>query len=110
MIKVHARPSAVVKMDAIMANYPFAGDRIKKAASDFVERYRNRRANSLGHTVGMEVHGLRNPTGMLEPRDFHHRTRDADLMNASGYENLSVFVPVETGAIGLSDAMMKPAH
>ena len=71
-IKVHTRPSdiikdAVVKMDAVMAKYPFTDAKIKQAATDFVERYRNSRANSLGHTVGMEVHDVRNPTPTLEP-------------------------------------------
>ena len=132
-IKVHERPrdiikEAVVKMDAIMARYPFTDAKIKQAARDFVERYRNSHANSLGHTVGMEVHDVRNPTPTLEPgqiftiepamqiADEHVgiRLEDMLLITGSGYENLSAFVPVEAGAIeklmvrhGLSDAMMK---
>jgi len=71
-IKVHERPSdiikaAVVKMDAAMAAYKFTDPKIKAAATAFVERYRNSRANSLGHNVGMEVHDVRNPTQTLEP-------------------------------------------
>ena len=133
-IKVHVRPSdiikdAVGKMDGIMARYPFTDDRIKKAATDFVERYRNSRANSLGHTVGMEVHDVRNPTATLEPGQIftiepamqiaeEHvgiRLEDMLLITESGYENLSSFVPVDVDAIeklmvrrGISDAMMKP--
>ena len=71
-IEVHARPSdiiqhAVVKMDGVLAAYSFTDPKIKQAATDFVERYRASRANSLGHTVGMEVHDVRNPTPTLEP-------------------------------------------
>jgi Xaa-Pro aminopeptidase len=117
-IKVHARPSdiikdAVVKMDAIMKTYPFADSKIQAAAVKFVDRYRNSRANSLGHTVGMEVHDVRNPTPTLEPgqlftiepamilEDEHQgiRLEDMILITDSGYENLSAFVPVEIADI-----------
>src|SRR6478672_7489068 len=65
-IKVHARPSdiikeAVGKMDAILSSFQFTDAKIRQAATAFVERYRNSRSNSLGHTVGMEVHDVRNP-------------------------------------------------
>ncbi|HEV3202291.1 MAG TPA: aminopeptidase P N-terminal domain-containing protein [Bryobacteraceae bacterium] len=132
-IKVHVRPSdiikeAVVKMDAIMASYPFTDPKIKEAATRFVERYRANRGNSLGHTVGMEVHDVRNPTPTLEPGqlftiepamqipDEHVgiRLEDMLLITETGYENLSAFVPVEIADIekvmaepGLSDAMYK---
>src|SRR6185369_8039193 len=71
-IEVHARPAdvikkAVVKMDAVLKSYKFTVERIKQAATQFVERYRNSRSNSLGHTVGMEVHDVHNPTATLEP-------------------------------------------
>lgn len=132
-IKVHAQPSdiikdAVIKMDAIMAGYQFNDPKIKAAAAQFVERYRTSRANSLGHTVGMEVHDVRNPTGTLEPgqiftiepamqiADEHVgiRLEDMLLITETGYENLSGFVPVEIADIemmmtrhGLSDAQVK---
>ncbi len=132
-IKVHTRPSdiikeAVGKMGAIMASYPFTDSRIKAAATQFVERYRNSRANGLGHTVGMEVHDVRNPTPTLEPGqiftiepamqipDEHLaiRLEDMILITETGYENLSAFVPVEIEDIeklmaepGLSDALHK---
>lgn len=56
-IQVHAEPReiikrAVVKMDQIVASYPFTDEDIKQAAIAFVERYRKSRANALGHTVG----------------------------------------------------------
>src|SRR5262249_39784083 len=59
-IEVHKTPAeiikrAVVKMDGIMASYLFTDEKIKQAATTFVERYRNSRPNAmLGHTVGME--------------------------------------------------------
>jgi Xaa-Pro aminopeptidase len=132
-IKVHVRASdviqdAVVKMDGILAAFPFTDDKIKKAATDFVQRYRNNRGNSLGHSVGMEVHDVRNPVPTLEPGmvftiepamqipDEHVgiRLEDMLLITESGYENLSAFVPVEIPDIertmskqGLSDAQVK---
>jgi len=131
-IEVHKLPSeiaknAVIKMDAIMGSYPFTDEKIRKAAADFVDRYR-RGPNSLGHNVGMEVHDVRNPTRTLEPgqvftiepamqiADEHVgiRLEDMILITETGYENLSAFVPVEIADIekmmakhGLSDAQVK---
>jgi Xaa-Pro aminopeptidase len=130
-IKAHTRASDVIKeavgkMDAIMAGYTFTDPRIQKAAAAFVERYRNSRANSLGHTVGMEVHDVRSSTPTMEPglvftiepamliEELHLgiRLEDMILITETGYENLSAFVPVEVADIerlmaepGLSDAM-----
>lgn len=131
-IRVHARPDEIIrqavgKMDQILASYPFTDARIRSAAAAFVERYRNSHANSLGHTVGMEVHDVRNPTETLEPGEIftiepqmtipeEHlgiRLEDMILMTESGYENLSGFVPIEIADIeklmaehhGLSDAL-----
>jgi len=132
-IKVHARAqdiikNAVTKMDSIMASYHFTDPKIEAAAKAFVERYRNSRANSLGHNVGMEVHDVRSPNQTLEPGqiftiepamqipDEHVgiRLEDMLLITDTGYENLSAFVPVEVADIeklmaepGLSDAMFK---
>ena len=133
-IKVRVAPGniikeAVVKMDAIMATYRFTDPKIKEAATRFVERYRASTSNSLGHTIGMEVHDVRLPTQTLEPGqlftiepamtipDEHVgiRLEDVILMTANGYENLSAFVPVEIADIeklmaepGLSDKQRKP--
>jgi Xaa-Pro aminopeptidase len=135
-IKVHVAPGeiikqAVVKMDAILANFKFTDPKIKEAASRFVERYRASRANSLGHTIGMEVHDVRLPTRTLEPGqlftiepamtipDEHlgMRLEDVILITENGYENLSAFVPVEIAEIeklmaepGLSDKQRKPKN
>jgi Xaa-Pro aminopeptidase len=118
-IEVHKTPAdviknAVVKMDAILASFPFTDEKIKKAAVVFVDRYRNSRPNaSLGHTVGMEVHDVRNPTATLEPgqlftiepamtiADEHVgiRLEDMILITEKGYENLSAFVPIEIADI-----------
>jgi Xaa-Pro aminopeptidase len=130
-IKVHARASdiikeAVGKMDAILASYHFTDAKIETAAKQFVERYRTSRANSLGHTVGMEVHDVRNPAATLEPglvftiepamqipeEHVGIRLEDMILITGAGYENLSALVPIEIADIekmmaepGLSDAL-----
>ena len=132
-IQVHMRPSdviklAVVKMDAVMKDFTFHDEKIKQAATQFVERYRNSRSNSLGHNVGMEVHDVRSPGATLEPGQVftiepamqlaeEHlgiRLEDMILITETGYENLSAFVPVEIADIekmmtkhGLSDAQIK---
>jgi len=132
-IKVHTAPrdiikDAVVKMDAIMASYKFTDPKIKEAATRFVERYRASKANSLGHTIGMEVHDVRLPTETLEPGQMFTiepamtipelhlgmRLEDVILITGTGYENLSAFLPVEIADIeklmaepGLSDKRIK---
>jgi Xaa-Pro aminopeptidase len=134
-IKVHARPGdiikeAVAKMDAVMADFKFSDPKIKEAATRFVERYRASKSNSLGHTIGMEVHDVRAPTDTLEPGqiftiepamtipDEHIgiRLEDVILITETGYENLSAFVPIEIAEIeklmaepGLSDKQIKQA-
>ncbi len=133
-IRVHATAAQIVddalaKMDRIMASYKFTDPKIKDAASRFVEGYRTRKPRSLGHSVGMAVHDVRNPGDTLEPGEVftiepamqipdEHvgiRLEDMILMTETGYENLSAFVPVEIAEIeklmsahrGLSDAQIK---
>jgi Xaa-Pro aminopeptidase len=125
-IRVHAEPrdiirDAVVKMDAIMATYRFTDPKIKTAAVNFVESYRKSRANNLGHTVGMEVHDVANPTPTLEPGQLFTiepqmrieedhlglRLEDMILMTEHGYENLSASVPIETADI---EKLMASGH
>jgi Xaa-Pro aminopeptidase len=123
-IRVHATArdimdSAVVKMDKIMSTYRFTDPKIKTTAESFVNRYRRspnapgRGGGSLGHSVGMEVHDVRNPTATLEPGyiftiepqmtmeggELSVRLEDMILMTENGYENLSAFVPVEIADI-----------
>jgi len=133
-IEVHKRPieviaAAVTKMDAIMASYRFTDDRIKAAATKFVEGFRSRRqANGLGHNVGLEVHdpgGLQaetfepgrvftiEPQFRIEEEHLGIRLEDMILITENGYENLSRFVPIEVKDIeklmterGLSEAMI----
>ncbi len=121
--------AAVVKMDSVMATYPFSDAAIRTAATAFVERYRASRSNSLGHTIGMEVHDVRLASDVLLPGHIFTiepamnlagervglRLEDVILITETGYENLSAFVPVEIADIerlmaqpGLSDAMLKP--
>ena len=117
-IAVHVSPrdiitAAVRRMDAILADFRFTDATIKAAATAFVEGYRRTNARSLGHSVGMEVHDVGGPTPTLEPGqvftiepamqipDEHVgiRLEDMILVTASGYENLSAFVPIEIDAI-----------
>ena len=121
--------AAVVKMDSVMASYPFRDAAIRSAAAAFVERYRASRSNSLGHTIGMEVHDVRLGSDVLLPGHIFTiepamhvagerlslRLEDVILITETGYENLSAFVPVEIADIerlmaqpGLGDALLKP--
>jgi Xaa-Pro aminopeptidase len=132
-IKVHRTPrdvmgDAVMKMDGIMASFQFTDPKIKAAATAFVTRYRHNTSNSLGHSVGMEVHDVRMTADTLEPGfiftiepamqiDDEHlgiRLEDMILVTESGYDNLSAFVPIEIDAIerlmaqpGLSEYAIK---
>jgi Xaa-Pro aminopeptidase len=121
-IRVHATAraimdTAVVAMDKIMATYRFTDPKIRSTAEAFVNRYRPnpnaRGPGSLGHSVGMEVHDVRNPTATLEPGyvftiepqmtmpggELSVRLEDMILITEKGYENLSVFVPIEIADI-----------
>ncbi|MEO7967036.1 MAG: Xaa-Pro peptidase family protein [Gemmatimonadaceae bacterium] len=110
--------SAVVKMDAIVMAFPFSDPKFKKAAERFVQMYRRKPDGSglravLGHSVGMEVHDVRNPTVTLEPGyiftiepqmtveggELSVRLEDMILMTKDGYENMSAFVPVDIADI-----------
>lgn len=104
---------AVKKMDAAMAGMTFTDPKIKDAATKFVDRYRNSTANSLGHTIGLEVHDVTRRTDRLVPGQLFTieppmpipdlgiglRLEDAILVTETGYENLSAFVPVDVDAI-----------
>ena len=132
-IKPHTAPSDIIKvaaakMDAILKSTRFTDPKIEAAATAFVNRYKNSNSNSLGHTVGLEVHDVRLGSDVLLPghlftiepamniNDEHLgiRLEDVILITETGYENLSAFVPVEIADIerlmaqpGLSDAMIR---
>jgi Xaa-Pro aminopeptidase len=116
LAQVDVIKDAVSRMDAIMASYKFTDDKIKDAATKFVDRYRGQAAGgrgNLGHTVGMEVHDVRFPTPTLEPGEIFTiepemrieelhlglRLEDMLLITETGCENLSSFVPVELADI-----------
>ena len=74
---------------------------------EFVDRYRLSNANSLGHTVGMEVHDVNPPYDVLKPGMVftiepaltiaddrtYIRLEDVIVITETGYENLSAFAP-----------------
>lgn len=124
-IAVHKTPgevlqTAVAKMDAIMAGYPFTDDRIKTAAAKMVDGLRARKdPRGLGHNVGLEVHdvgGLQaatfepgrvftiEPQLRLEDEHLGVRLEDMILITETGYENLSAAVPIEIADIERSMA------
>jgi Xaa-Pro aminopeptidase len=110
--------AAVKKMEAEMAAYPFTDERIRAAATRFVDRYRKSTANSLGHSIGMEVHDVGRAGDTLTPGQMFTiepamqipelglgmRLEDAIVITETGYDNMSAFVPVEIGAI---EALMR---
>jgi Xaa-Pro aminopeptidase len=119
--------NAVVKMEAIIANYKFSEPRIKAAANSFVDLYRLKPVRALGHTVGMSVHDVPYSGATLQPGEIFtiepemripgehlgFRLEDMLLITKSGYVNMSGFVPVEVADIerlmaqrGLSDAAL----
>ncbi len=104
---------AVAKMDQILAATRFLNPKNKAAAQRFVDGYRKRDANRLGHYVGMEVHDVTAPFDTLKPGMMiaiepamtipedrvYIRTEDTILVTETGHENLSSFVPLEPAAV-----------
>lgn len=106
---------AVVKMDQVLASFPFTTPKIKQAATAFVERYRAQAGSEragLGHTIGMEVHDVGNAP-LLEPGEVltiepamtipedrvSMRLEDSFVITEKGCEVLTGFVPIEVEAI-----------
>ena len=131
-IRPYVTPAAIaadaaVKMDSIIAHYPFTEDRIRAAANSFADIYRKSPVRALGHTVGMAVHDVPYAGGTLQPGEVFtiepemripgehigFRLEDMLLITRTGYQNMSGFVPIEIPAIermmqrhGLSDAAL----
>jgi len=105
---------AVAKMDRIVEEYRFTDPKIKEAAARFVNSYRNTRATSFGHTVGLAVHDVAYPPGeplqpgvvfSIEPaftipdEKIYIRIENTYVVTPSGVENLSPEAPVDPEAI-----------
>ena len=104
---------AVAKMDAVVSGFSFTNDKHRRAAQMFVDDFRKNTGNTLGHTVGMEVHDVYPPTDVLKPGMVftiepaltidedrtYVRLEDMILITDTGYENLSALAPVEPDAI-----------
>jgi Xaa-Pro aminopeptidase len=108
------RAEAGRKMDAIIASFSFTDEKIKTAAMNMAAPFRTPRGGGLGHAVGLEVHDVGGAQAtILEPgriftiepqfriEDMHLgiRLEDMLLITETGYENLSVFVPIEIADI-----------
>ena len=126
-MRPHVAPSeivadAVARMDAAIGSFQFTDSKIKDAAIRFADGYRNRRrATSLGHSIGMEVHDVGSPTPTLEPgqiftiepamsipdEKMSMRLEDSLLVTETGIENLSEFVPIDIEAV--EKTMARPA-
>jgi Xaa-Pro aminopeptidase len=115
---------AVGKMDRIMAEYRFTDPKIKEAATRFVTNYRNSRATSFGHTVGMAVHDVAHPAGAtlqpgvvfsIEPaftipdEKIYIRIENTYAVTATGVENLSPEAPIDPDAIEKLMRQRRPA-
>ena len=72
--QIVAKP--VVKMDSILEHHLFRDAAVMAAAAKFVDVYRNGRNTSLGHTIGLQVHDVRNPTPTLAGAAIHHQAAD----------------------------------
>jgi Xaa-Pro aminopeptidase len=104
--------AAFAKMTAIVDGTTFADPKVAKAARDFVALFGpERRAERVGHWVGMEVHDVDDETegdvfkpGMVFtiepaltiPEDrVYVRLEDVIVITEAGYENLSESLPYE---------------
>jgi Xaa-Pro aminopeptidase len=107
------------KMDAAIQSMTFQSAHIKAAAQRFADRYKASQGSSFGHSIGLEVHDVGlgrpadgRPVGLIPGQIFTiepalqvpeeglaMRLEDALLVTATGYENLSAFVPLEIAAI-----------
>ncbi len=113
-IRPYATPAEIVadavrKMEAILDEFPFTDPTVRAAADRFIDGYRHRDIQRLGHWVGMEVHDVGVPFQELTPgmvftiepalripdERIYIRCEDILLITETGFENLSSFVPIE---------------
>jgi Xaa-Pro aminopeptidase len=107
------------KMDAAIQATTFQSASIKAAAQRFADRYKNSQGSSFGHSIGLEVHDVGRgrpadgapvtlvpgqlftiePALQVPEEGLAMRLEDALLVTATGYENLSAFVPLDIAAI-----------
>jgi Xaa-Pro aminopeptidase len=102
------------KMQTIVSTFAFSSEKNRSAAQRFADGYKDPRPGSmLGHWIGMEVHDVTAAYTVLKPGMMftiepaltipddrvYIRLEDAIVINETGYENMSAFVPVEPDAI-----------
>jgi Xaa-Pro aminopeptidase len=105
---------AGAKMAEIISAFRFTDPKIKEAAIKFAAQYQSGKPRSgLGHALGMEVHDVTVRRDAFQPGEIFTieppisipdenlamRIEDVILITASGFENLSSFVPIEIGDI-----------
>ncbi len=123
-MRPHVSPHEIVseasgKMGGIMRGYRFTDPKIRAAAQAFTDRYmrlamgEKDQPRSLGHSIGMEVHGVGRlpatlvpgqvftiePAMRIEEDSLGIRLEDVFLVTETGIENLSAWVPIEMDEI-----------
>ena len=110
------KQDALAEMRDILARWEFSKPHYRAAAERFVESYARsaeRPGGSLGHGVGMAVHDVGRPDGVLvanmvftiEPQfrvpeeQIYIRLEDMILITDDGAENMSGFVPMDIDGI-----------
>ncbi len=102
------------KMQTIVSTFSFSSEKNRGAAQRFADGFKDPRQGAmLGHWIGMEVHDVTAPYTSLTPGMMftiepaltipedrvYIRLEDAIVITATGYDNMSAFVPVEPDAV-----------
>ena len=105
---------AGAKMGGIIAAFRFTDPKIKEAATRFAAQYQAGKPRSgLGHGLGMEVHDVTvrresfqpgelftiEPAISIPDENLAMRIEDVILITEQGFENMSMFVPIEIADI-----------